>query len=495
MRRVGECGDRHPGAAILCALRRAGPIVLVLLSLTRAGPVPAAEYAEGARAFERGDYARAIALWRSAAWVNDDIDAELQLADLYANAKSEKYVPKDVVEAYVWTFLALINKQRSHDTLTVLTKGLEQDLASKFAETLPLLYTQMTSAERREAEQRIVYILSSRGADGLYRLGEIYFACPRLLAWDARDTADRLLCRAANVTEAGAAQFPAATVFNENPVDAYAYFAIAEELGHKYAATAKQKVAELVNGPSCGTAPSKDSAPLTPLAGYNKYCRGIIDAGERLAELWEPPFEVYPKPYSDESRVDTLKEDALTRISAIRCASFQEALRELGFYRGAVDDACGSQTRKAVLAYQASIGGPVTGELAPSQAVRLIRTGAANGFAPSQFTLGYMYYYGYGVPVSYPRARTWFEKAGRQRHPYALYNLGIMYRDGLGVEVDFDKAATYFMAARDAGYPRKREIACRLKEVNWPDEGAGKGLSCSSDSTTATATPRPKAAR
>jgi TPR repeat protein len=279
-------------------------------------------------------------------------------------------------------------------------------------------------------------------------------------------------------------------VFEEDPIDALAYFALAEELGHKYAATAKGKVEELVNGKSC-SAQQATTASAPSGASYERYCAEIKEAADSMAELWEPPFEVYPKPYSDESRVDTLKEAALARIGKIECAAFQRAMREIGFYRGEVDNACGPATRKSTLAYQASLGGPVTGELTPAQAVKLIRTAAVNGFASSQFTLGYMYHYGYGVPVSYPRARTWFEKAANQRHPYALYNLGILYRDGLGVRVDFSQAATYFLAAREAGYPRKQEIACRLKEVNWPDESA-KGSATCPEQAAWTASPRAK---
>lgn len=502
---MGDLGGRNPKAGVLCVLRRAGAFLAVLTCLTRAAPAPAAEYAEGARAFEQGDFARAISLWRDAAWVNDDIDAQIQLADLYfpprsatagkgASAKSRvlQYVPRDVVEGYVWTYLALTNKQRSQGSLTVLTQELSTRLSNRFKSDMPRLYNQMTSTQRRDAEQRIIYVLASRGADGFYRLGEIYFACPLVMNWspatnEVPATADNVLCRYPN--DAGA-RFPSASVFEEDPIDALAYFTIAEELGHKYAAAAKRRVEQFVNGKSCP--PQSGNPPASSTASYEHYCDEIKRAADWMAELWEPPFEVYPNPYSDESRVDTLKQAALARVGKMECASFQEALRELGFYRGAVDNACGSMTRKATLAYQASIGGPVTGELAPAQAVKLIRTAAVNGFAPTQFTLGFMYHYGYGVPVSYPRARTWFERAANQRHPYALYNLGIMYRDGLGVSVDFGQAATYFMAAREAGYPNKHEIACRLQEVNWSDESSAKSAATCTKQASQSVAPRAK---
>lgn len=447
--------------------------------------MPAVEYAEGARAFAAGNYARAIALWRAAAWVDDDVDAQLQLSDLYYHSKKKddgsfearelKYVPKDVVEAYVWTYLAVINNQRVTTRVPVATTR-DKALEGKFRTYLPLLFNQMSSAQRREAEERIIYILASRGASGFYRLGELYFACPDFKRSEALQgefsVTDRVLCRGRIEN----AQFPAVNVFNESPVDSLAYFMIAEELGHKYAADARKKVIELID------------------ASYAAHKTNITAAAEAMREMWEPPFEVYPKPFSDESHIDTLKEEALARIGKnIECAAFQEALRELGHYAGAVDNQCGPATRRAVLAFQASIGGPVTGELMPAQAVKLIRTAAVKGFAPSQFTLGYMYHYGYGVPVSYPRARAWFEKAADQRYPFALYNLGILYRDGLGVRADFVQAATYFMAAREAGYPNKAQIACRLKEVNWPDEGRDGGATCPEQSSGLPA-PQPKPA-
>jgi TPR repeat protein len=445
-------------------------VVLALLSLARASPAPAAEYAEGARAFAAGNYARAIALWRVAAWVDDDIDAQLQLSDLYYHAKRAddgsyaervlKYVPKDVVEAYVWTYLAVINNQRFATNLPVATTR-DTILAARFSKTLPALFNQMSTNERHEAEMRITYILASRGAAGFYRLGELYFACPNFKATSVLQgtfpVTDKVLCR-----QDQGANNPSVNVFYESPVDSLAYFMIAEELGHKYAGDAKKKVVSLLG------------------ENYTNFKNDIEKAADRLREFWEPTFEVYPKPHSDESHIDTLREEALARIGDnIRCAAFQEALRELGFYAGAVDDQCGPMTRKAMNAYQASIGGPV-GELLPAQAVKLIRTAAVNGFAPSQFTLGYMYHFGYGVPVSYPRARSWFEKAANQRYPFALYNLGILYRDGLGVPVDFGKAATYFLTARDAGYREgpPNDIATRLCEVRWPDEGAKRGADC-----------------
>jgi TPR repeat protein len=464
---MGGSARRHRGKRCRAHVRLASVLLTLVCLLPITSAAPAAEYAEGARAFDRGDYARAISLWRSAAWVSDDVDAQLELGDLY---RTDKYVPKDIVEAYVWTYLAVINKPQPSDHLKVLSNSLGAELKRRAEKVLPELFFQMTSAEQREAERRIVYILASQGAEGLYRLGEIYFSCPT--GGNVNVPYDRILCRP-NVAPAPA------SVFNDNPVDAYAYFSMAEDLGHKYAATAKKTIWEQLLGcPALVPAPPAPSVggptPLAPIPGYSTYCDKIKWAADRMHEFWEPPFEVYPKPYSDESRVDTLKEEALTRIGSIKCSHFQEALRELGFYRGPIDSVCGPGTQKAILSYQASIGGPVTGALLPAQAVRLIRTAAVNGFAASQFTLGYMYFYGYGVPVSYPRARGWFEKAGGQRHPQALYNLGIMYRDGLGVEIDFAQAATYFMASRDAGYPKPDEIRCRLSEVKWPDEGGSK---------------------
>ena len=495
---AGFAGPQGGSLAALTARCLASAFLLVVFLLSSPAIGNSAEYAEGARAFERGDYTRAIELWRRAAWVDDDIDAELELADLY---RQGKYAQKDMVESYVWTYLALLNNQRLSDLFNV-TDSLAIDVTNRSKFELPYLYVSMNSRERYEAEQRIVYILASRGADGFFRLGEAYFSCWRAPS-DQLDKSgrDSLLCRRSMGPQF--THLDGSNVISENPVDAYAYFSIAEELRQKYARTAKDQIKMVLGidlkapktrdsgGRSSATAgctgssfPSGTSSKVDKTIGsvYSCFAESIITSADRMAEFWEPPFEVYPKPYSDESRIDSDKEDALAKIVNVPCSSIQEALLAIGFYSGAIDGSCAGTSRKAMLQYQASLGVPTTGELTPQQIVRLVRTSAVNGNAAGQFTLGTMYFYGYGVPISYPRARTWFEKAGDQRHPYALYNLGIMYRDGLGVDVDFGQAATYFMAARRSHYPNDGEISCRLAEVNWPDEGGEHGsgsTSCS----------------
>jgi len=66
-------------------------------------------------------------------------------------------------------------------------------------------------------------------------------------------------------------------------------------------------------------------------------------------------------------------------------------------------------------------------------ALPLIRSAADAGHADAQFTLGTMYANGQGVPLSKTDARLWFERAGAQDHPRALYNLGLYHDRGIGV--------------------------------------------------------------
>ncbi|GHV95066.1 hypothetical protein AGMMS50293_13860 [Spirochaetia bacterium] len=65
-----------------------------------------------------------------------------------------------------------------------------------------------------------------------------------------------------------------------------------------------------------------------------------------------------------------------------------------------------------------------------------------------------------GVPVNYPEAIKWLEKAAEYGHLHAHHNLGIAYRDGLGVEQDLNKALQCFLMASGA--------LAEEEELAWP---------------------------
>ena len=62
------------------------------------------------------------------------------------------------------------------------------------------------------------------------------------------------------------------------------------------------------------------------------------------------------------------------------------------------------------------------------------------GDASAQFSLGYMYDQGHGVPQDYSLAAAWYRKAAEQGNPLAQNNLGILYYNGHGVPLDYAEA-------------------------------------------------------
>lgn len=62
------------------------------------------------------------------------------------------------------------------------------------------------------------------------------------------------------------------------------------------------------------------------------------------------------------------------------------------------------------------------------------------GDASAQFSLGYMYDQGHGVPQDYSLAAVWYRKAAEQGNPLAQNNLGILYYNGHGVPQDYAEA-------------------------------------------------------
>ncbi len=484
-------------------------IAMVMLALST--PVAKADYADGERAFQRGDYTRAVKLWRRAAWQEDDLFSQLKLGDLYSRGK---LVNRDYVEAYVWYYLASVNT-----TALGLTPNAYKIRKIKLAEALEKrkrAFLPMVPQERADARDRIVYILASRGAEGFFKLGEIFDArraCQRgqryndkkelvtsspdeeievkegkaliifsrtivkgnesspydsdETKWDEKhifyvpdpnNPNDIRRCEARHHE----ALFMAEDGIAPNNAEALSYYILAAGKGHPFAAELRQDLRDYMNGNQGSPSPS----------GSITVSSRIIESAKRRAANWRPPFERYPGKHSDESEGDSDREDALARINELDLRWLQKAMKALGIYKGETDNAWGQQTADSMRAYQKMIGAPVTKQmnefhnLTAEQKIRLVKTVAARGDKEIQNVLGSMYYYGIGEPVNYSSAQIWFERSADQLYPYALYNLGVMYRDGFGTPVDKNQAATYFMAAKQAGYPGK-EIDQELKELGW----------------------------
>lgn len=458
IRREAGARDRLTYGAILMACA-----TLLAALFLYAVPAQAAGFADGKRAFDAGDYAQAVRLWRRAAWQQNDLLSQVELGKLYS---SGKHTARDDTEAYVWYYLASVNPS---------TLGLSE-IARQEARRLKdfslieraRLFGPMVPSLRNEAHNRIVYILASSGADGQFRLAEIYDErfgefgeelnvastpvgssaaaeeFPGLFTDSARETTT--VTSDSSLSDDDRESYALFSGIPRNNAEALAYYIRASKRGHPLATVLESSLKE-------------DVVDRTP--GYGKL---VIEAALKRETGWAPPFEVYPGGHSDESLGDSDTEVALIAAEKLELRFIQHALRALGYYNLRVDNAPGPGTRNGIRQFQESIGARITGELTSDETVRLIRTAALRGHAISQNALGTMYFKGIGVPVDFVRAREWFQKAADQRYPFALYNLGVIFRDGLGVPVDTTLAASYFMAAKAAGYG---SVSRELKQVGW----------------------------
>ena len=82
-----------------------------------------------------------------------------------------------------------------------------------------------------------------------------------------------------------------------------------------------------------------------------------------------------------------------------------------------------------------------------SQAVRLFRPLAEQGFARAQSHLAEVYRTGQGVPQDYQEALMWYRKAAKQGLQQAQSNLGMMYDLGQGVPQDDVRAHMWYSVA------------------------------------------------
>lgn len=84
-------------------------------------------------------------------------------------------------------------------------------------------------------------------------------------------------------------------------------------------------------------------------------------------------------------------------------------------------------------------------------ALKILRPLAEKGDARSQYALGIMNEYGYGIKKDLPKARDWYLKAATQGNIDAQYNLGVLYEHGTGIKQDYTQAAKWYRAAAAQG--------------------------------------------
>ena len=377
-----------------------------------------ADYADGVYAENHISLETAVHVWRQAAWRTDDFLAQVKLGDIYANSSDSHYY--DPVEAYVWYYLAGHNRTSGRGYWDSDASELIRARRDRAMDRQAEILLGFSSQQRADAHDRIVYILSCRGAEGFIRLGRISAAHEEAYS-ESDDERGYGGGRGRDVS--------GRSVMETNDADALTYFHLADSLGNPLGRAYLNTIETRMRA---------DGASAR-----------IVDRQARTFASWTAPYEFYPPgdsdsgvPLSDECVPNLERQRALVLAAAIPPLSVKRAIYFLGF-RGP----------SAIGHYQASLPDEPTGRLTASQLVRAIQTAAVNGDAASQNTLGVMYAKGLGVVTNYVRSEYWFTKAADQRYPAALYHLGVLYKVGPpGIDQDLHKSNDYMTSSALAGF-------------------------------------------
>lgn len=436
------------------ARRAAVAALLGVMSLVLPGAIAFADYTDGAIASRKISMDAAIRIWRRAAWIDDDFLSEIQLGDTYGaeNGDNKFYDP---VESYVWYYLA-VHSARLGEYVgdgyprRVISNDIHRALM--YQNKLVVL---LSADERRDARDRIVYILSCRGADGYVRLGQIHATGRNtggygneysndspttyggLSDWarsydSFRDRSEREFDYGQEAQARQMMGVNSASVIVKNDGEALTYFHIADNMGHPLAR-------EYLRGLDRGVRRNR------PLGDR------IADEAARKARYWSAPYEFYPAgnnasgvPYTDECYAGLDKQRALVlAATGLPARAVERALVFLGWTANA----------QGIQRFQSTLVETPTGKLTAAQSVRAIQMAALRGDAASQNALGVMYAHGIGVMKNFVRAEFWFKKAADQRFGAALYHLGVLYKVGPdGIHQDLSKANDYFTASALAGF-------------------------------------------
>jgi len=432
-----------------------------------AGVAARADYTDGQIAATKLGLEAGMQVWRRIGWQEDDFLSEVHLGDIYGDDRGESKL-YDPVEAYVWYFLASRSARLNEYTDDGYARRVIANNYHRALARMQKLLLLMNAEQREQARNRIIYILSCRGADGFIRLGQIYtagtttFAPPGFTSdmpnespytYGAMSDMSRSIYsfreRSEREFDYGDAAYARSmmginspSVMVPNDGEALTYFHIADNMGH----------------------------PLAHefLRGLDRNVRAAGALGARIADdaaakarYWSPPYEFYPPgdnasgvPYTDECYVSFDRQHALDLVDAMLPQhAVQQALWFLGWSAFPVTRWPGPGAPRDIGRYQLTIAHSPTGRLTPLEAVRLIQTAAIKGDASSQNALGVMYAKGIGVVRNFVRAQYWFQKAADQRYGAALYHLGVLYKKGPdGIKPDLNRANDYFTASALAGF-------------------------------------------
>lgn len=418
-----------------------------------------------------------IRMWRKSAWQDDSFLSEIKLGDIYGDERGDnKYY--DPVESYVWYYLASVSARIDENISDRFARRVIADDFHRALSQQQKLMLLMTAAQREDARNRIIYVLSCRGADGFIRLGQVHSTGAAYggdfrsdvtydglgSVWrsqhDFRDRAYGEFDRGDSLNARRMMGISTNSVIVPNDGEALMYFHIAANMGHPLAN-------EYLRGLDRAVRASRWLGP-----------RISVEANDK-ARWWSPPYEYYPLgdndsgvPYTDECYIDLNRQHALALVStALPAGATAQALWFMGWStipNARVVARPGPIDLRAVQRFQASVGHEPSGRLTNGEAVLAIEMAARKGDASSQNTLGVMYAKGVGVQTNYVRAAYWFQKAADQRYAAAIYHLGVLYKAGPpGIKQDLAKADNLFTASALAGYrPTMNQLAQLLSTAD-----------------------------
>lgn len=112
---------------------------------------------------------------RAQAWRNDDFWAEVELGWRYYHGDDNHTEDnRDIVEAYVWDFLASVNSRVSADDTPPYVASTIVNERGRITQDLSEISNVLNAEQRDDVRNRIAYVLACRGPIGYAELGNIY---------------------------------------------------------------------------------------------------------------------------------------------------------------------------------------------------------------------------------------------------------------------------------------------------------------------------------
>jgi TPR repeat protein len=386
-----------------------------------------------------------------------DFFSQLELGRRYEGQRAVDRNLDDPVEAAVWYTMALTNPDGYAQVSAQPRRGSNGDTqgAGRFDHcraverrnaymTLDRLLGRMDSGEQDKVRSRVVYVLSSQGAEGFRTLARIHDDGFGIFG-EPSDNREALAARGRPYKPGTPSVI---NLFPRNDVDAYLYNFLAVQTGDIGAYVML-----------------KDFERSSPERG------GFGSFVESKAKRWTPPYEFYPPdapgsgvPHVDESNWrDEATDVALDRLRELPFVHIAEALtylrvtptpvkREEDLYPGDM------QT------FQQMLGREPTGRLTPIEKVRAIQYAAVNGSPKAQLVLAVMYSEGVGVRRDYARAFYWYSEADKQGSAEAKYAMSTFFSLGMDGVADQNKAeaVVYQVGAALSGF---KPSVGRLQQV------------------------------